>query len=127
MAKSDFGDGFVYCLFLFAKHQGRLREQLSTWAEMKKKAPDLFSEADAISLWFTGAGDHLFGLNVPEKWKGTKIDKLATKLRNKGLSWRMNELGGLGDLGEYFDDMEKLCRLVDREIGGVEVIKAQWN
>src|SRR5262245_53725904 len=39
-----------------------------------------------IEIWANGASDHLYELEVPEKWKKTKIGKLAKKIQERGLS-----------------------------------------
>lgn len=123
---SEFGKGFTYNLFLFAKHWWKVHEDLEKWKEMREKNPDLFSEKDAISLWFNGAGDHFYGLEVPPKWKNHRIGKLALKLRNKALKWRMKELGDKKDFDKFFADCEKLMRMIDKELG-VKPSKADWN
>lgn len=56
---SEFGDGYAYCLGLFLAHADRMNEYM----DMEKRSPAYTTGA---SLWFYGASDHLFGLQIPE-------------------------------------------------------------
>lgn len=123
---SEFGKGFTYNLFLFAKHWWRLADQLKTWEEMREKSPSLFSETGCISLWFNGAGDHFFEFKIPDQWKDHKIGILATGLQNTAIEWRMKELGDKKAFDNFFERCEELMMLIDKELG-IEVEKAQWN
>lgn len=96
---------------------------------MRTKNPELFSEKDALSLWFNGAADHLIQLTIPQSLKGTKIAEQARALQTKALSWRLTfgESGpSLEDFNRFFDDMEKLCMEIDKKLG-CKPIEAQWK
>ena len=123
---SEFGKGFVYNLFLFAKHWEGLDRKIELYKKMAEKDPELFTEPDAVSLWFNGAGDHFFGLVIPKQWEKEAIGKLATKVQSKALLWRMGEFGGLKEAQEFMSDCEKLMRMIDNKLG-VKTSKAEYN
>jgi hypothetical protein len=65
--------------------------------------------------WF-GAGDHVDGLVLPEKFKGTEVEELTTLLRKKVI-WHQ---AGSMDKEDALDVIMTLNRLViaiDRELG----------
>lgn len=124
--KSEFGQGFTYNFFLFAKHWWKCSEEIRVWEKMRVEDPGLFSEKDAVSFWFNGAADHFYDLEIPEQWRNHKIGRLTKRLQNKGLRWRMEELGDKKDFDKFFEDCERLMRMVDKELG-VEVKKATWS
>lgn len=129
MKKSEFGDGFIYSLILFAKHWGMFQHMVKEWRMLREKNPTLFSDEDAVSLWFNGSSDHFYGLVVPEKWENHKIGKLAQSLRSTALHWGHGFMGPkptLKQFGQFFDDLEKLAILIDKELG-VEDKKAKWS
>jgi hypothetical protein len=63
---------------------------------------------------------------VPPQWKNKKIGLLTEKLQNKGLEWRLSELGDKKDFDQFFNDCEELMMLIDKELG-LKPIKATWN
>lgn len=128
---SEFGKGFTYCLFLFAKHWWRHMEDIKTYKTMYETPGEkgFYSERRAISMWFNGAADHLFELEVPEKYKGTEIGDLAERLQKRGLEYRLDfnqPKPTLEDFKNFFEEMEKLMMLIDKDLG-VEPIEADYN
>lgn len=88
-----FGHGFITSIILIARH---------------------FALPPA-EAWF-GAGDHVDGLVVPVKFKGTEVDELTTMLKKKVI-WHQP---GTMDKEEAKDVILTLNRLViaiDRELG----------
>jgi len=126
--ESDFGKGFVYSLMLFAKHWGLAQGYLKTWREMRKKNPDLFSDEDALELFFNGASDHLYELEIPQQFKNKQIGRLAKEIQSKSLYWGHGFKKKPTDkqFQEIFEKFEKVARLIDKELG-VKTIKAKWN
>src|SRR3990167_1563569 len=107
---SEFGKGFIYNLMLFTKHfQNR---------------HDYNDQHD--KQWLYGAADHLFEMDVPERFKGTEIEKLATKLRTKVLERRLELNSPKEEMLDLFEDIENPCLLIDKELGA-EPVKATWN
>jgi len=135
---SEFGKGFIYNLILFAKHFERLQKQLETYQDMRGKMSNeekangrLFTDGRAIEMWFNGAADHLFELKIPKSLKGTNIGKLAEKLQNRGLSFRLMSFNGrqltTEDFHDFFKDLERLTRMIDREVFKLRPVKADFN
>lgn len=74
-ATSDFGKGFFYNIFLFAKHFERYNEKDGTKRD--------------YSLWFYGAGDHMLEMEVPPKMAKTKLGKDFAKIRDEIVTLRL--------------------------------------
>lgn len=123
--ESEFGKGFIYNLVLFAKHFERWNILKQADEEMNKKDPtrtfSLTSE-----LWFNGAADHLYELEVPPQFVETEIGRLAVELREEGLRRRLMVSTSAEEFGAFFDKLETLCRLIDEALG-VTPIKATYN
>jgi len=111
--KSEFGKGFVYNLFLFAKHFER------DLAEINGKKD--------YGLWFNGAGDHFFELTIPKHLKGSDVGNLALWIKTTGIEYR-NALGHVTQeqFHEFFEKCEELCRLIDTAFL-LKDVKADWN
>lgn len=117
---SEFGRGFVYNLILFAKHFERAESYLKNYKELSQKLPkdkNIFTDDYALSLWFNGAADHLYELEIPPQFKNKKIGKLAKWLQDNGIKWRWAENPTQKDFKETFEKLEELARLIDRELG----------
>lgn len=85
--------------------------------------------SSSITTWANGATDHLYEMEVPEKWKGTKIDKKVSNLRDVGLAMGH----GFKDKTYTIEDVNKLRKLtkeifflVDESIG-LKPVKAIWG
>ena len=110
--ESEFGKGFVYCLFLFAKHFER---------KINKR-----DNKEDYMIFFNGAGDHFFDMEIPKQFKKSEIGKLAEWLKDTGIEYRNNyELTGK-QVHEFYQKCEELMILIDEELG-VKPIKADWN
>ena len=107
---SEFGKGFIYNLILFAKHFER------------KILPE-----DEYGLWFNGAGDHFYDFEIPESLKETEIGKLALDLRERALNFRLRRPVTEKNFNLFFEDLETLCRNIDKEVFKIDSIKADWN
>lgn len=66
---SEFGKGFTYCIGLFLAHTER------------RDPPEFF-------LWFNGAADHLYELEIPDNFK---LKKECEEWRKKCLRWRLSK------------------------------------
>ncbi len=113
---SEFGKGLTYCLGLFLCHSER---------DYGDNAPEIITRA---GLWFNGAGDHLFELEIPK----TLPSRLKSRIRlfqKKVLKWRIS----LGDPKPTKEDKDwaineakSLLRSIDRTYG-VKVKKGDWQ
>jgi hypothetical protein len=121
-SESEFGKGLVICLVKFAEHSWRLHSDM----ELHKQIG--MSVSEAIEMHFNGASDHLYEIEVPEKWKGTEIDKKVKELQDMGL-----KIGhGFTHTKWTEKDAEKLyqlCReialLIDKELG-INALMGSW-
>ena len=117
---SEFGKGLVICLVKFAEHYWRWYEYKQTGQEMRQKYPSHFDESHDVEMYFNGASDHLYEIEVPAKWVDTEIGKKVKELQDFGLM-----IGhGFTDRKHTEADITKardLCReialLLDKEIG----------
>lgn len=72
---SEFGKGLTYCLGLYVQH---------AWMWRSNKNP---SNIDGgARMWFNGASDHLYELQIPKKLPGELIERL-TSFQDKVLTW----------------------------------------
>jgi len=126
---SEFGKGFIYNLILFSKHWWRASVDMESY---EKTFKDKYSKGEArskaIDVWFNGASDHFYELEIPKQWKRKKIGKLARWLQDKSLYWGhgFKEKATEKDFEEVFEKLEELARLIDKELG-VKDIKADWS
>ncbi len=122
---SEFGKGFIYNLILFAKHWAHMRDEIE---RVKENVPKLRKDW-GYDIWFNGASDHFYELEIPEQWKRKEIGKLAAELQSNSLH--------LGhhfpiihatekDFVETFEKLEKLAMLIDKELG-LDPVKAMWS
>jgi len=126
----EFGKGFIYNLILFAKHQWRGFEYLKNYEEIAKNSEnkEMWDEKEAMFMWFYGASDHLYNLEIPKQFAKTEIGKLAKKIQNNGLHFGhgFKEKPTKKDFIEIFNDLEKLAILIDKKLG-IKDIEAEFN
>ena len=108
---SEFGKGFVYSLILFAKHFER-------WEQYAKSN-------SAEDLWFNGAADHLYELEIPEQWKDKEFAHRLRALQDLAIGWRLDRCTE-ADFRGFWKDLEEVAREIDKELG-LNPIKAEWN
>ena len=108
--ESLFGKGFLYCLILYVKHYGELREKIKQYKKTE------YTEKEAIENWFYGASDHLFELECPKRFKNTTIDnhvnyllKILKEGRFEGIS--------LFEIEKSIDLIEEIMFIIDKELG----------
>jgi hypothetical protein len=90
---NQFGHGFITSIMLIAKHFGLPPEQ--AWP---------------------GAGDHVEGLVLPEKFRGTEVEELTTLLRKKVI-WHQTGSMDREDAREVIFTLNRLVVAIDRELG----------
>ena len=89
----QFGHGFVTSITLIAMHFALPPEQ--AWP---------------------GAGDHVDGLVLPEKFRGTEVEGLTTLLRKKVI-WHQPGTMDREDAREVVFTLKELVVAIDRELG----------
>jgi len=89
----QFGHGFVTSIMLIAMHFTLPPEQ--AWP---------------------GAGDHVAGLVLPEKFRGTEVEELTTLLRKK-VVWHQPGNMDREDAREVLYTLQSLVVAIDRELG----------
>jgi hypothetical protein len=98
---SEFGQGYITCLFQYTNHHKRLGEYLVSFGPTK--LPEWDSEQHAVEMWANGASDHLYGLRRPVRHVTQKEWDRAQAMAGQALDW------GHGFRGTYADEM--LARL----------------
>jgi hypothetical protein len=92
MSKSEFGKGYVVCLWMFANHTA----QLDKWHGHLK-----LRYGDEVHLWANGASDHLYGLHMRRPRKVPEEEYV----RAKRLAVRWLDVGhGLNPPSATYDE-----------------------
>lgn len=108
MAKeSEFGMGLCYCLGLFLAH-----------AERK------VDTGEDTSLWFNGAADHLFEMQIPLELP-VRLAKRLEKFQSECLSFRL-ERASKTEKSDAIQEAKDLLRAIDK-LHGVPTIKGCWE
>ena len=133
--QEEFGVGFVYNMILFAKHAERLRSMSKGSGE--ELEPIHGEWMDQVSTWAYAAFDHLYGIEVPPRWKGTKWEAKLLRLVEDVGKYRLYAPSDARSLGSYsealrfvdsfYKGFEELAMEVDRQFLGLTPIKANWN
>jgi hypothetical protein len=121
--KSEFGQGLTYCLGLFLAHEWNLKEMEKSYTKAGLN--------DWAFIWFNGASDHLYDLEIP--------DKLPKKLKTRLLKLQKDALDcghGAGIMGERkvtkedalrcLKEAKSLLMEIDKWIG-VDVIEGVYE
>lgn len=119
--ESEFGRGYSYCLGLFLAHAERLESTLDTYKKMRQEpnTPEgLFADESAVSIWFNGAGDHLFEFEA-------KTER-EIKFKHKILGWRLISRPTLRDA--YWAIKEAKALLLEFDLKhGIAAMKAEYE
>ena len=116
---SEFGKGLSYCLALFLCHSERSYG-------VKGKETEILNRPD---LWFYGAADHLFELQIPNGLS-LNLRKRLAKFKSKVLGWRLS----MGDEKQptqedklwSIQEAKDLIRLIDKHFG-VKTQRGDWE
>lgn len=110
---SQFGKGLTYCIGLFLAHEDRY----TAW----KEATTEISAINDVNLWFNGASDHLYDLQIPN----TLPPQLRKRLQE--FRYRCIDLGhgeshmkGDGKEEDFYwaiKEAKDLLRLIDEHYG----------
>ena len=113
--KSEFGKGLTYCIGLFLAHSER-------------KMCEINGEID-YSMWFNGASDHLYELDV-SSIKNKALIKRLIMWQEKVIYWghgfkepRATEK----DFTWSIQQAKDFLREIDNSIIGVKVTKGSWE
>ncbi len=120
MGESEFGKGLVICLVKFAEHRWRWQDQKRQAEEMAKENPELFNESYAVEMHMNGASDHLYEIEVPEKWIGTDLGKMVKDFQDFGLEMRHIFNGKKWteeDVTKAYNMCQEIAFLIDKELG----------
>jgi len=91
-----FGHGFITSIMLIVRHFALPPEQ----------------------AWF-GAGDHVGGLVLPEKFKGTEVEEITTLLKKKVI-WHQPGTMDKEEARDVIITLNRLVIAIDRELGIAE-------
>jgi len=111
--KSDFGKGLVTCLVKFAEHAGRLSSDIKDF-----KATSL--GISPISMHFNASSDHLYEIEVPDKFKDHAIGAKVKELRDKGLEMGhgfIRKTYTVEEALQLYDLAIEIALLIDKELG----------
>jgi len=70
----------------------------------------------SVEQAWPGAGDHVEGLVLPEKFRGTEVEELTTLLRKK-VTWHQPGSMDREDAREVLFTLNRLVVAIDRELG----------
>lgn len=91
--ENQFGHGFVTSIMLIAQHFSLPPEK----------------------AWF-GVGDHVGGLVLPERFKGTEVEEITTLLRKKVI-WHQPGTMDKEDAREVVYTLHRLVIAIDKNLG----------
>lgn len=114
--KSEFGKGFVYNLFLFAKH----------WWKHFDCIEDSREHGYDFGMWKCGASDHMEEFEIPPQFVGTEIGDLAEEVSTTIGKLRFSTDVTKEQFDDIFKKLERLCMLIDKHLG-VEPVEARWT
>ena len=121
--KSEFGKGLSYCLALFLCHSertpwGRSKEGVKVEDDMDKRMrKDIKNKKYSFSteMWFNGASDHLYELEISVKLPKTLQMRLK-RFQSKVIHWGHgfhNDVT-IEDKGWAIQEAKDLIRLIDK-------------
>ena len=100
---NQFGHGFITSIMLIAKHFALPPEQ--AWP---------------------GAGDHVEGLVLPERFRGTDVENLTTLLRKKVI-WHQQGTMDKEDAREVVITLDRLVVAIDKELGIADAVVGEFR
>ena len=83
---SEFGKGLTYCLGLFLAHKEMYSSFKHSAEEISKKTGSDWGVKNCPHLWFSGASDHLYELDINKKLP-EKLRKRLKRLQKKVIEW----------------------------------------
>lgn len=128
--RSEFGQGLSYCLALFLCHSERpdmYSKEMQEKMSKNKACKDLDFEARNAEMWFNGASDHLYDLEIPETLPKSLQNRLK-KLQKKVIHWGHGFKNDCTDKDKEWsiDEAKNLIRLIDKSYS-IKTSKGQWQ
>jgi len=130
--ENEFGRGLCYCLALFLCHSER--DMYGGNKKLEEESDERFRKygktenySHVTELWFSGASDHVYDLEIPETLPKTLQTKLK-RFQSKVLNWGH----GLSNTVEKKDkvwainEAKELIRSIDRHYG-IKTEKATYS
>jgi len=140
--ESGFGKGLVICLVKFAEHLSGWRSFKENYRQMRdnnkleialqklQNQPGMFSESQAVELFFNGASDHLYEIEVPKNWEKLKIGKKVKELKSLGLEighgFHHDKRYSEADIFKAYDLCYEIALLIDKKIGFIKPEIGKW-
>jgi hypothetical protein len=100
---NQFGHGYITSIMLITKHFALPPEQ--AWP---------------------GAGDHVEGMVLPEKFRGTEVEDLTTLLRKKVI-WHQPGSMDREDARDVIFTLNRLVVAVDHELGIADAVVGEYQ
>jgi hypothetical protein len=121
---SDFGKGTAYCLGLFLAHAER---DFGLTKKYEKKMNKRFGHDMVAHLWFNGASDHLYELQIPETYPEDLKNRLS-ELAKKAIHWGHGFQDDATEEDKLWaiNEAKQLLKLID-EHQGIETLEATWK
>jgi len=110
---SEYGRGLVICLVKFAMHfmdPTVLKTSLSNSRESSR----------LIESWASRASDHLLEIEVPERLKGSELERKVNELKDLGIGighGHLNKLWTWDDFRRLMKLTFEIALLIDMELG----------
>lgn len=114
---SEFGTGFAYCLGLFLCHDERTKK----YRELEKNV----SIGDWPSMWFNGAADHLFDLQIPNIFIDEKKKEIQD-FKDRCIHYRVNDTCTWKDVENEIQNAKDFLRQFDEALG-IKSEKGDWE
>lgn len=113
---SDFGRGFLYCIFLFAEHIGKVGGY--------RDAGGNFIEV-YISTWLARSSDHFYELVIPERLQDTELGNRIASLQSYCLH---NRFSCALEVIQYIKcELHDIMIQLDYDIFNVSCTEATWK
>lgn len=126
--QSEFGKGLAYCLGLFLAHAERMEKQIEQYRKLKEANPVVFRDDDSAEMWFNGAADHLFELQVesaPENLR-PRMKLFQDKCLEWRLSYNNSPKATSDDVKWAIQEAKDLLREIDNA-AGILTEKGSWE
>lgn len=123
-SKSEFGKGLTYCLGLFLAHESHLRLY-------RDEIRDKTNSNIWPMVWFNGASDHLYEMEIPDTLPKS-LQKRLLKFKRKVLNYGHGEglMGTLsmseGDINDCIQEAKNLLIKVDKWMG-IKAVKGDYE
>jgi len=110
---SEFGKGLTYCIGLFLAH-----------SERKQMSYGLSKKND-YRMWFNGAADHLYEMQIPDNLSPKLFSRLE-KFQDFCIAYRLNPACTKDDFEWAINEAKLLLLEIDKSYG-IPTLKAEYN